>query len=135
MNLVPIGTFYNITTAHIYRTKLESEGIPCYIEAENHHYRRSRLSGLGGIKLVVNEFDIERARLALGLEPGSNLDPHKEGPITCPYCHSVDNKITPLSIKRPLQIMKTLIMVIAGAVFFSPKVHRKCLNCGQTFKG
>ena len=66
MKLVTVRTFDNSIEAHLLKSKLESENILCYLFDEN-------IVGLnplynitvGGIKLKVNEFDLDKASIII----------------------------------------------------------------------
>ena len=57
--IVTIATFYDPFKAHIVRTRLESEGIPCYMADGNLLPSYSFYSNEGGVKLKIRVEDIE----------------------------------------------------------------------------
>lgn len=66
MDLITIATFSNSIEAHISRSLLESQGIPCFLKDE-HTINANPMYhlALGGIKLQVWEKDVERAMAIL----------------------------------------------------------------------
>jgi hypothetical protein len=62
-SLVTIATFDNYSDAHIYRGKLEANGIPCHLENQNMSQLYSSI--VGGIKLKVSEQDVQLALLLI----------------------------------------------------------------------
>jgi hypothetical protein len=61
MELITLKTFHNPIDAHLFKTRLESEGILCFLFDENmvslnpfYNYM------MGGIKLKINKLDLER---------------------------------------------------------------------------
>ena len=59
--IVTIATFYNPIRAQIQKTKLESEGIPCFLADGNLLPSVSFFSNEGGVKLKVRREDAENA--------------------------------------------------------------------------
>lgn len=67
MKLVTLKAVFNTMEAHVLRTKLESEGIPCALFDEHmiglYHFYDAIF---GGIKIKVREQDYERACEIIG---------------------------------------------------------------------
>ena len=61
-NIITLITFFDATKAHIVKTKLESENIPCFISDGNLFPTHSFFTNEGGIKLKVNSRDLEKAQ-------------------------------------------------------------------------
>jgi hypothetical protein len=59
--IVTIATFYDPFRAQIFKTKLESEGIPCFLADGNLVPSISFFTDEGGVKLKVRQEDIEKA--------------------------------------------------------------------------
>ena len=65
MNLIEIGNYPDTMSAEIDKTKLESEGIKCMTK-DSYNADGTGLSGMfGGVKLMVNEEDVEKAKKCL----------------------------------------------------------------------
>jgi hypothetical protein len=60
--IITIATFYDPFRAQIFKTKLESEGIPCFLADGNLLPSASFFSNEGGVKLKVRREDAEKAR-------------------------------------------------------------------------
>jgi hypothetical protein len=70
--LITIATFSQVVEAHLSEGRPESEGIECFI-ADEHTITMNWLysNTIGGIKLQVQQSDVERAIEILGEEPVS----------------------------------------------------------------
>jgi len=64
--LVTIATFLDVTEAHIVKGLLESEGIQVFIYDEQATI--NFVNYIGGVRLVVKQSDVERARKIIKLE-------------------------------------------------------------------
>ncbi|MDH3197804.1 MAG: DUF2007 domain-containing protein [Candidatus Krumholzibacteria bacterium] len=92
---VTIATFVEPTEAHLARTRLEAEGIPCVLTNE-FLARVLPSAAVGGVRLLVAPADQRRARdllrprphLVVLAEPGAESTP--EGDRICPRCRSYD---------------------------------------------
>jgi rubredoxin len=86
---VTVTTFDNSIDAHIAKTKLESQGIDCYlfdenIVALNPYYNLT----VGGIKLRVRSADQEKAVAILNEVEDTPYTDEKDNVIKCPICQS-----------------------------------------------
>lgn len=61
-NLVVAESFYSASKAHIAQGRLEEEGIESVIADETSAQVNGFTIGLGGIRIFVNEEDLERAQ-------------------------------------------------------------------------
>ena len=123
--LVTIASFPEAIEAHIYRNRLEAEGIPCVLADENIVSNQPwHTIAYGGVKLRVRHTDEVRAREIIQ-EIQGKLNP--EATDLCPVCQS-DN----IKIKRNVNILKQLVSVL----FMGTPVARKavCSNCGYTWQ-
>jgi len=69
MGLITIKTFPNAIEAHLLRTKLESEGIPCFVFDENIIGMNPFFNiAVGGVKLKIDDRDEARVKLLLETE-------------------------------------------------------------------
>ncbi|GEO05968.1 hypothetical protein AAE02nite_36320 [Adhaeribacter aerolatus] len=131
--LVTVATFPEAIEAHIYRNRLEAEGIPSVIADENIISNQPWHSiAYGGVKLRVRAQDQEKA-LALVNEIRHGLIAETdEGetykPLTCPVCSSQNLKQKQISGIWPL---------IKSILFLYPmrtRVKLTCLNCGYRWR-
>lgn len=120
--MVTVATFPEAIEAHIFRNRLEAEGIPCVL-ADEHIVSNQpwHTIAYGGVKLRVRQQDQQRAAGIIadirGLPP----------PARCPICHS--DKI---AIKRNANLLNrvlTLLFAIPGQ-----EIKRTCLTCGHEWQ-
>lgn len=135
MALVTLKTFDNHVEAHLLKTKLESEGIPCVLFDENivtlnplYNYC------VDGIKLKVMEEDAARALeivTALDERPFKNEQDEK---LVCPSCGS-DKLYGNFTSNRNLAglLSSVISLLLAVLPIYERKVY-KCRDCGFEFK-
>lgn len=92
---VTIATFSKPVEAHLARTKLESEGIPCFVTDEQLVQVNWLFPHAGGVKLKVSAEDASRARDILRPKPRLVVVADKDaqipdGEMICPRCRSFD---------------------------------------------
>ena len=123
--LVTVASFPEAIEAHIYRNRLEADGIPCVLADENIVSNQPWHSiAYGGVKLRVRQEDAARAQEIIQ-EIRSTLK--VEETDICPVCHS-DKIKTKRNASRLKQVVSVLLM---GA-----PVARKaiCTNCGHQWQ-
>ena len=132
MKWIAVASFSQPVEAHLARTKLESEGIPCVVGDENLVRVDWLLSNaVGGVKLMVPAAELERAREALRPRPRlvvvSNDVP--EGEMICPRCHSDD-----VYYSRFNRRIAGFFILLVG--FLIPWRDRRwaCTQCGYEWK-
>lgn len=118
MDLLTLKVFDNATQAYVWKSKLESEGIICFIFDENMISINPHYTYLvGGIKLKIRGEDIIKAKKIL-VEAGD------ETVRLCPSCLSVQT----YEIHIPKNFFYALFWV-----FSPPKPRWKCQDCGHVF--
>ncbi|MCV9389432.1 putative signal transducing protein [Reichenbachiella ulvae] len=110
--------------ADLVRTKLESEGITCFLHNENvnnllpHH---NQFLG-GGVRVMVMSEQLAQAQEIIG-------EFHSK--TSCPSCGSINLRL----IKQPFKSILNAIMI---GLFLIPagkqKMHWVCKDCGESFK-
>jgi len=125
--LVTVARFDNAANAHLYRQRLEIEGIQCFIQDEAvSKLVYPNLALVGGVKLQVCESDVPRLRQLIQgdpdlAEPGGMDANALDTPDACPQCGSERISRLPVSIFRAL----LLLMGARGG-----KPRWKCGKCG-----
>lgn len=115
-----IKIFDNAIEAHVWKAKLENEGILCFLFDENMaSIYPFRVGGLGGVKLKVREQDIQQVK-QIFLEAGD------EAVRICPVCLSVE-----ISKYYPSDRWQAIKFAILEA--FSGKHYQECQECGKIF--
>lgn len=135
MKLITIKTFDNPIDLHLLKSKLESEGIHCYVFDEHTVAINPLISqGVGGIKLKIDEKDTQKALVILQeIETGSTLD-EEEKNKECPKCGSIDLYTNFKSMKGTKGILSMFVMFFFVVFPFYYKNVYKCKNCGAEFK-
>lgn len=131
--LVTVATFPEAIEAHIYRSRLETEGIPSVIADENVVSNQPWHSiAYGGVKLRVRAQDQEKARdLINQIRYGLTLEAEEAAAYQapeCPVCNSQNLKQKLVSGIWPL---------IKSILFFYPvrtRIKLTCLNCGYRWR-
>lgn len=135
MKLVTIRTFDNSIDAHIFRSKLESEGIQCYLFDDtmvslNPIYNVA----LGGIKLKVDVEDAWRAKEIIASVDSTPVTDEAGEPLTCPNCGSADLYT---GFKSARGIRGILAAIVSFVLFVYPVYYKsvyRCKDCGTEFK-
>lgn len=134
MALITFKTFDNAIDAHILKIKLESEDITCFLFDENIVSVNPLYSNLvGGIKLKVNEEDLERAKEILSELEQTPYTTEDEQVIACPKCQSTHIESGYRSMKSVGAIISAIISLLLVIIPPYRKNVYKCLNCGAEF--
>ena len=136
--ILPVETFWDATEAHLARGALEEAGIDCVVADDNAATMMPlHVGAIGGVKLLVRESDLARARKVLdglqGQEDGN--DPPGGAPAghefeekfdlpKCPRCNSDDVTYERFS-KRAFFIGVLLL----GFPFLIMKRRWRCFTC------
>lgn len=133
-----VASFTEPLQANLAKTKLQSEGIDCYLT--NEHMVRMNFfysQALGGVQLFVPEQDLQRAREALegkGFTLFALPDADESGPVApskepnCPRCHSGNV----YNDRRPRLV--TTIAFYLGLPFAFFRKRKRCSRCGFEWK-
>lgn len=120
MKLLTVKVFDNPIEAHLWKAKLESEGVLCFLFDENIVSTHPLYANaLGGIKLKIREQDIAQVK-QIFLEAGDELV------RICPNCLSVE--IHPY---QPANQWRSLWFTVLGA--FSGRQYQQCQECKKIF--
>jgi len=120
LKLLTAKVFDNAIEAYLWKTKLESEGLICFLFDENVvSTQLAYANALGGIKLKIREQDVERVK-QIFLEAGD------EAVRICPDCLSVETHPY-----QPNSKWKHLWLTIWGA--FSGRQYQQCQECKKIF--
>jgi hypothetical protein len=131
---VTVASFSQPIEAHLARTKLESEGIPCVVGDENLVRVDWLLSNaVGGVKLKVPPHAADQAREVLRPRPHlvvlAQDDEPADGELICPRCRSYD-----VYYRRYSQRIAGFFILLFG--FLVPWRDRRwtCKQCGYEWK-
>jgi hypothetical protein len=133
-DFVTIATFNRPVEAHLAKTKLESEGIVCFVTDEQLVQVNWLFPHAGGVKLKVPAEHSQRARDILRPKPRLVVVADKdalipEGEMICPRCRSFD-----VYYHRFTHRLTALVAGFFG--FLVPWLSRKwvCKQCGYEWK-
>lgn len=134
MGLVTIRTFENSPEAHIFKAKLSSLGIECFIFDEQTITLNPIMGiAIGGIKLKVNENDYEKSNQVINDIENAPLTNDKDEILKCPKCNSAELYAGFKSMKG----VKGIISAITSFLFMIYPVYfknvYKCKKCGNEF--
>ena len=125
MSLITVRTFTTPEEAHLLRMRLEAGGVPAVLQDEYMIQMDWGISNaLGGVRLQIDERDIERAREILE-DQGEPLP--SDRPV-CPACASIQT--APDELPRRLSFLS---MVMVGFPFLIARHRWKCADCGNTW--
>ena len=95
--IVTFESYYDPMLAHIIRTRLEANGISCFIADENTIGANPLYNqAVGGVKLKIFERDMDKCREILAAEGDLHEQDHFEinddnnTYVVCPYCASTN---------------------------------------------
>lgn len=127
--ILPVETFWDATEAHLARGALEEAGIDSVVADDNAvAVMPLHVGAIGGVKLLVRESDLARARKVLdgleGEEDESDLVEDESDLPRCPRCNSDDVTYERFS-KRGFFVGVLLL----GFPFLVMKHKWRCLTC------
>lgn len=124
MELVTIRSFDNYFSANLILTRLQHDGIECYLKDEHTVTIDPLLSNaIGGIKLVVKEGDAEEANKLLR---AYHLE-YMQG-ATCPKCGS--NGFVQVTKKEVGNYLSAILSWLFVSYAIPEKYVYQCGNCG-----
>jgi len=138
--IVTFESYYDPMLAHIVRTRLEANGIPCFIADESALAAHPIYNtAAGGVKLKVFERDVERCREILATEGDLHEQDHHEVDdenntyVVCPFCGSTNiSHIEPeKKAGQWSEVLDSIVNIVNP--FHAPK-NWHCNNCKQDFE-
>ena len=138
VKLVRFRTFENAIDAHMLSSRLESEGIVCFIFDENINNLNPLYSvTVGGVKLNIKSTDVAKALAILEEIEQTDFVDENDKVIACPKCHSTDLYSGFRSVKgtKGFLAIIALFFSLAFSLFpiYSKTVYR-CKACDAEFK-
>ena len=133
--IITLQTFDTPTLAHIIRTRLEANNIPCFI-ADEHIIGLNPLynPAIGGVKLKIFERDYDKCieLLAEDEELAAEAVGDSEPGTACPRCSS-DNVAYGNATKKRFGIFTILVSFLLLIYPFYNKKAWHCYTCGEEF--
>lgn len=135
MKFLTVRTFDTAAEAHLLKTKLESEEIPCILFDEHLVNLNPLYSvAVGGIKLKVRESDWERANDLLAEIEKQPWRDEEEEAVKCPHCGSAELYAHFKSMKGIKGVLTAIVSFLLAVFPFYYKTVYKCKNCGAEFR-
>jgi DNA-directed RNA polymerase subunit RPC12/RpoP len=136
--IITYASYYDPMLAHLIRTKLEDNDIPCFVADENFLTANPIYNqAAGGIKLKIFERDLERCKEILAEDDAlleqANAEDLSSDAVICPYCGSTDVRYGSATEKKISWVAAVLSMCLAIFPFFANKAWH-CFNCGKDFE-
>jgi len=123
--IITFESYYDPMLAHIVRTRLEANGISCFIADENTLGITAFYNGaVGGVKLKIFERDLERCREILAADTNTY--------VVCPYCASTNVSNIAEDIEKGDWPVLNSIMNLANP--FQTQMNWRCNNCQREFE-
>ena len=124
MQTVTLKSFDNNFSANILLTRLQAEGIPCFLKDEYTVTIDPILSNaIGGIKLDVAVEDAEKAMALLAVFDEAYLRSAE-----CPKCHSNNIELVPK--KDPGNMITAVLTWLFSSYAVAPEKVYQCQQCG-----
>lgn len=132
--MITLKTFDNSIDAHLLKTKLESEGISCFLFDENIVSLDPLYNmAVGGIKLRIAETDQEKAIQIIRQIETTNYTNEQNKAVVCQRCASEN-----IGYFRSFRGAKGILSVLSLLVFLVYPIYfkyvYKCKDCGHEFK-
>lgn len=136
--IITFESYHDPMLAHIVRTKLEANGVPCFLTDEftiaaNPIYNNA----LGGIKLKIFARDLTRCkeivseRHELQASDHFEIDPETQNSIICPYCASTN--VSAIEKTHSHTWMSLLTKALTDIWPFQQTSNWHCYNCNKDF--
>lgn len=124
MELVTVRTFDNYFSANIILTRLQADGIECYLKDENTVTIDPILTyAIGGIKLVVKKEDEEKVMKLLEAYHSEYMRS-----ATCPRCRS--NSFVQITKPKATNYLTAILTWLFSSYAIAPEYVYQCGNCG-----
>jgi hypothetical protein len=138
--IITFESYYDSMLAHIVRSKLEANGIPCFITDENTIGANPLYNqAVGGIKVKIFERDLQRCREILATEGDLHEQDHFEIDdetntyVVCPYCASTN--VRNIAEKKDDGEWSALLGSLSNLINpFHTGKNWHCFNCQQDFE-
>jgi hypothetical protein len=135
--IVTLDTFYDPMLAEIIRTRLEANGISCFI-ADNNTIGANPFfnQALGGVKIKVFEHDVDRCKaiLAQSEELALSDELPEQTDVTCPYCLSSNVRYGAATQVKTNWIVALISYLLVAFPFLYANKAWHCFNCQRDFE-
>jgi hypothetical protein len=136
--IVTFQSYYDPMLAHIIRTRLEANGIQCFIADENTISANPIYNqAVGGVKLKIFERDMQKCLDILASEGDLHerdhfeIDNDNNTYVVCPFCGSNNVSSLAKDSKTEWPILNSISNLVNP---FSSQKNWHCNNCRQDFE-
>jgi len=136
--IITFESYYDPMLAHIIRTKLEDNGIHCFIADENMIGVNPLYNqAVGGVKLKIFERDLQKCRDILAADGDLHEQDHYEidedtdSAVICPYCASTNVGYGITTEKKSSWLTSLLSTIFLP---FTADKQWHCFNCRRDFE-
>lgn len=130
--MITIATLPTSEEAHLVSSKLESEGIHCFVRNQFTANNPLYSYATGGVRVEIAENDLQAARAVLTPE-GPAASPYLTG-YRCPSCGSVKISYTRFSWQGLSLFPLFLSLLALGVPFVMCRPRLCCSECGHIWK-
>jgi len=132
--IIILRTYYDPMLAHIVRTRLEDNGIPCTLDDSMMSVYPVYSNPLGGIKMRIFERDKAKAEAILAEDSELHVEDitDTDTTVVCPYCGS-NNVRNALTVPDDANVFTRIVSAVANALPFDKEKDWHCFNCGKDF--
>ncbi|MEO6523349.1 MAG: DUF2007 domain-containing protein [Mucilaginibacter sp.] len=135
--IITFQTYYDPMLAHIVRTRLEDNGIACFVVDENMGTLYPAYNAaIGGIKLKIFARDLDKCKAILAEDSTLNVDEipeaESETQVVCPYCGSNNVRYGFASGENTGWFARLFSAIRLDKFVEQNEFH--CFNCGRDFE-
>ncbi|GAA0194794.1 hypothetical protein GCM10009122_58580 [Fulvivirga kasyanovii] len=135
MRLITLKTFDNSIEANLLRSKLESEGVLCFLFDENMVSLNPLYNlTLGGIKLKIREADAQKALQIIEEVETTPFTDEQDRQVRCPVCQSTQLYSDFKSMKGLKGVFTAIVSFLLFVFPFYYKSVYKCRQCNAEFR-
>jgi hypothetical protein len=134
--IITFESYYDPMLAHIVRSRLEANGISCFIADENTIGANPLYNqAVGGVKIKIFERDLQRCRDILANEGDLHEQDHFEIDdetntyVVCPFCASTN--VSNIAAENESGLLDSFINLVNP---FNSQKNWHCNNCQQDFE-
>lgn len=139
-NWETILTFTYPPEAHMAQGFLESEGVESILKDEmTVQVQNFYSNAIGGVKLQVRDYDMEKAMTILESGGYSGMDKLRKiervvldqstNKKVCPFCHSEN-----MGKNKNVDALTIAVYLVLGAIFPIFRLSNTCFDCGKEWK-
>jgi hypothetical protein len=132
--IIVFRRFDNLLQANIIKSRLEANGIQCFLSDENMMNLNPLYNqAIGGVKLNIFERDYDEVLKILSTDDSLLIENLPESEVVCPNCQS-SNVSYGLSINKKFKLWSIILSFLLFIYPLNTNMVYHCFNCGNEFK-